>query len=87
MPITIELRPEVEAELARQAAANGLPLEVHAASLLAEAAHVPAEGSAAESRPAPGSLADLFAPVRGLFADGELDFSRRPTSPRPVDFE
>ncbi len=43
MTITVEIRPEVQAELARQAAAHGLALEAHAASLLEEAAHVPAD--------------------------------------------
>jgi len=30
-------------------------------------------------------MVELFAPVRGLFADGELDFSRNPSTGRPVD--
>ena len=34
MTITVEVRPEVEAVLARQAAACGRALEAHAASLL-----------------------------------------------------
>jgi hypothetical protein len=42
MTITVEVRPEVEAVLARQAAACGRALEAHAASLLEEAAHLPA---------------------------------------------
>lgn len=42
MTITIEIRPEVQAELARQAAATGRALEAHAATLLEEAVHVPA---------------------------------------------
>jgi hypothetical protein len=41
MTITVDIRPEVQAELARQAAAHGRALEAHAASLLEEAAHVP----------------------------------------------
>ena len=31
------------------------------------------------------NLVDLFEPVRGLFADGELDFRRNPDAGRPVD--
>jgi hypothetical protein len=31
------------------------------------------------------NLVDLFEPLRGLFADGELDFSRHPDKGRPVD--
>lgn len=42
MTIAIDIRPEVQAELARQAAAQGRGLEAYAASLLEEAAHVPA---------------------------------------------
>ena len=37
--MTIDVRPEVEAELARQAALRGRPVEAYAASLLEEAAH------------------------------------------------
>ena len=37
--------------------------------------------AAAEAR----DLVELFEPVRGLFADGELDFSRNPAVARPVD--
>jgi hypothetical protein len=43
MTITIDIRPEVQAELARQAAAKGRALEAHAASLLEDAARVPAD--------------------------------------------
>ena len=31
------------------------------------------------------NLVELFEPVRGLFADGELDFSRTRAAGRPVD--
>ena len=31
------------------------------------------------------NLVELFAPIRGLFKDGELDFSRDPSPGRPVD--
>lgn len=31
------------------------------------------------------NLVELFEPIRGLFADGELDFSRNPSMGRPVD--
>jgi hypothetical protein len=30
-------------------------------------------------------MVELFAPVRGLFTDGELDFSRNPSTGRPID--
>jgi hypothetical protein len=42
MTITVDLTPEVQAELARQAAARGRAIEAYAASLLAEAVHLPA---------------------------------------------
>jgi hypothetical protein len=42
MTITVEIRPEVQAELARQAAAHGRALEAYAASLLENAVHIPA---------------------------------------------
>ncbi|MBZ5621279.1 MAG: hypothetical protein LAQ69_21505 [Acidobacteriia bacterium] len=42
MTITVDITPEVEAELARQAAARGRAIEAYAASLLEEAAHLPA---------------------------------------------
>ncbi len=37
MTITLHIRPEVETELTRQAAANGLETEIYAANLLEEA--------------------------------------------------
>ncbi len=40
MSIIINVKPEVQAELARQAAAHGVQLEPYAASLLEEAAHI-----------------------------------------------
>jgi hypothetical protein len=43
MTITVDIRPEVQAELARQAAAHGRALEAHAATLLEDAAHVPVQ--------------------------------------------
>lgn len=43
MTITVDIRPEVQAELARQAAAHGRAIEAYAASLLEEAVHLPAE--------------------------------------------
>ncbi len=41
MTITLDIRPEVEAELARQAAAQGRPIEAVAATLLEESVHLP----------------------------------------------
>ncbi len=42
MTILVNIRPEVQAELSRQAAAHGVDIDAYAASLLEEAAHVPA---------------------------------------------
>ena len=85
MAITLHIRPEVEAELARQAAVYGRVLEAHAARLLEEAAHVPAEPVEPGAPVEANDLVQLFAPVRGLFADGELDFSRNSSIGRPID--
>ena len=85
MTVTVEARPEVEAVLARQAAACGRALEAHAASLLDEAARLPAASFRSGAPAEANDLVELFAPVRGLFADGELDFSRNPSMGRPLD--
>jgi hypothetical protein len=85
MTITLDIRPEVQAELARQAASQGLALEAVAASLLEEAVHLPVP---AGSVVAAKDLVELSAPVRGLLTDEEIDliFSRNPSTGRPVDF-
>ena len=43
MTITLNISPEVQAELARQAAAHGMGINAYAAGLLEEAAHAPAD--------------------------------------------
>jgi hypothetical protein len=45
MTITVDIRPEVQAELARQAASQGRAVEVYAANLLEEAVHLPSATS------------------------------------------
>jgi hypothetical protein len=42
MTITLEIGPELEAELARQAAARGIGIDAYAAGLLKEATRTPA---------------------------------------------
>ena len=42
MTITIDIAPDVQAELARQAEAKGCAIEEHAARVLDSAVHVPA---------------------------------------------
>ncbi|HTX37698.1 MAG TPA: hypothetical protein VME43_21870 [Bryobacteraceae bacterium] len=41
MTITVDIKPEVQAEITRQTAAHGSAIETYAASLLEEVAHVP----------------------------------------------
>jgi hypothetical protein len=86
MTITVDIRPEVRAELARQAAAQGRDIEAHAATLLEDAVHLPAQGL---PRRTGQELIDVCAKVRGLLTDEEVDtlFSRTPSFARPVDFE
>jgi hypothetical protein len=80
MTITIDISPELQAELARQAASHGRAIEVYAAKLLEEAVHLPA----ATTRPSRGkSLREVFEAVSGLADD--VDFSRNPSTGRPVD--
>lgn len=81
MTLTIDIRPEVQAALARQAAAQGRALEIYAASLLEEAAQIPS-GAAPEA-----NLIDIGERVRGLLSDEEVDrlFSRNSSTGRPVE--
>ena len=86
MTITVDIRPEVQVELARQAAAHGRPVEVYAASLLEEAVHLPAGGvtnAEKREREERKSLVEVCAMVRGLTDD--VDFTRNPSTGRPVD--
>lgn len=62
MTITLDIRPEVEAELARQAAAQGRAIEAVALTLLEEAVHLP-------STPQP--VASVFEQGLGLFGSPE----------------
>ena len=51
MTITIEIAPELQAELARQAATQGIGIDAYAAFLLESAAHI-GTGESQPSRPA-----------------------------------
>jgi hypothetical protein len=77
MTITLDIAPEVEAALARRAAALGRPVEVYAASLLEEAAQLPA----AHRAPMAKDMVELFAPLRGL----NLTFERDRDTGRDID--
>lgn len=70
MTITLDIKPEVQAELARQAAAHGQAIENYVANLLEEAARLPAT-PVMES--AANDMVELFAPLRGLNIDFERD--------------
>jgi hypothetical protein len=74
MTITVDISPEVEAELARKAAARGVDVPAYVATLIEQAAK-PEKVPVKYQRPADRkSLAQLFAesPLAGL----DLDFSR-----------
>ena len=94
MTITLDIRPEVQAELARMAAAQGRRLEAVATTLLEQAVYPVPNGSltaTAETSPTNRtgqSLIDAFADIRGLLTDEEIDrmFTRNPSTARPVDF-
>ena len=84
MTMLIEIKPEVQAELSRQAAAQGVDVNAYAASLLEEAVHLPAEPAKGKIERRTGqSLVEVCAMVRGLTDD--VDFSRNPSTGRPVD--
>jgi hypothetical protein len=85
MTITLDIKPEVRAELARQASAQGRAIEAVAAALLEEAVHP--VSSAAGSTGTGQSLVDAFAEIRGLLTDEEINrmFARDPSTPRCVD--
>ncbi len=70
MTITLDIRPEVQAELARQAAQQGRAIEAIAADLLDEALHAPRSPHPAIQAK---DLVELFAPLRGLNIDFERD--------------
>jgi plasmid stability protein len=84
--ITVNIKPEVQAELARRAACHGSPVEAYAANLLEEAVQLPSEDLAnteRRKREERGSLVEVCAMVRGLTDD--IDFSRNPSTGRPID--
>jgi hypothetical protein len=94
MTITIDITPEAEAELARQAAAQGRAIESYAASLLEEAARLPVDATPVDATPVDAtqpaeeasrskSLREVFKAVQGLADD--VDFSRNPSTGRPID--
>jgi hypothetical protein len=91
MTITLDIRPEAQAELARQAALQGRAIESVATALLEGALHStsaePPPTATLPERRTGQALIDAFADVRGLLTDEEIDrmFSRNPSTARPVD--
>lgn len=84
MTITLDIKPEVQAELARQAAASGRALEVYAASLLEEAMHLPSgERNDLQPRGLGQSLVAVCAMIAGQTDD--VAFSRDSSTWRPLD--
>jgi hypothetical protein len=75
MTITVDISPEVEAELARKAAARGVDVPAYVATLL-EQAGKPEEAARPNYQRPPGrkSLAQLFA--ESPFAGLDMDFER-----------
>ena len=74
MTITLDLKPDIEAELARQAAANGVRVETYVTGLLEEAAsHRPSSPVDDNVRPEARDMVELFAPLRGMNLDFERD--------------
>ena len=59
MTILIDIKPEVQAELSRRAAAHGVDIGSYAASLLEEAAHVPAGSKALSEDQLDATLREL----------------------------
>ena len=70
MTITLDIKPEIEAELSRQAAAQGLGIDEYAVTLLEEAAQAT---SVKPSLSMAKDMVELFAPLRGLNLDFERD--------------
>ena len=69
MTISVDITPEVQAALARQAAEHGRAVEAYAASLLEEAVHP----ATAKPTPPAKDMVELFAPLRGLNLNFERD--------------
>jgi plasmid stability protein len=77
MTITVDIKPEVEAELARQAALHGRPIEAYAATVLEEAVRLPS----AHPVPVAKNMVELFAPLRGL----DINFDRDKDPGRDIE--
>jgi hypothetical protein len=77
MSIIINIKPEVETELTRQAAAHGVGLDTYAATLLEEAAHTlrdrpPKSASEKEATAAAARRLATFGKRHGLSLGGSI---------------
>jgi hypothetical protein len=80
--MTIEItRPETEALIELHLRSGRFQNVDELLATALGALHEPTPASVAGAK----NLAELLEPVRGLFADGELDFSRSHDVGRPVD--
>jgi Arc/MetJ-type ribon-helix-helix transcriptional regulator len=80
--VNIEIAPETE-RLIRDAIANGHFRSVD--EIITTGVQARQQKNANPTAPKAKNLVELFEPIRGLFEDGELDFSRNRTPSRPVD--
>jgi hypothetical protein len=90
MTLTIQLQPEIERRLSERAQAKGVSLTDFAQEVLArESTSIAAADTSESPASKPDNLYNLFAPVRGILTDEEVDtyFTRTASSSRPVDFE
>ena len=93
MTITLDIQPEIQAAIARQAAAQGRAIEDVAAALLesavnpALARHTAADEPSQHEANTGQALIDAFGDIRGLLTDEEIDrmITRNPSGARPVD--
>ncbi len=79
MTITVEIKPETQAEPARLAAERGMGIDAYAASLIEEATRLPSAGG--KSQPPAKDMVELFAPLRGL----NLNFERERDPGRDIE--
>lgn len=87
MIITLDLAPDIEQSLLVQAQAKGVSITDYVEQIVEREAR---QANVAQPAQQANNLLELFAPVRGLLTDEEVDtlFARnRSSRSRPVDFE
>lgn len=85
MTITLDLPPAIEQGLRAQAQAQGVSLTDFVGQIVERQAHLAGPVGSAPTQAK--NLYELFAPVRGLLTDEEIEtlFRRNPSPGRPVD--